>query len=150
MRRSDRLEPVQKVVDDTERRLAEHFAASEKLLNGCEQKLNELTGYRDDYTTGFAQRAGKGMGARELVDYQAFMSRLNEAIAQQSDVVDRARADRDAVRKRWQEAAQRSKALTHVIENWEQQEQREVARREQIESDERAQRPRRAAHGTGA
>jgi len=146
MRRSDRLEPVQKVVDDTERRLAEHFAASEKLLNGCEQKLSELTGYRDDYTKGFAQRAGKGMGARELVDYQAFMSRLNEAIMQQSEVVDRARADRDAQRKRWQEAAQRSKALGHVIENWEQQEQREVARREQIESDERAQRPRRSAH----
>ena len=146
MRRSDRLEPVQKVVDDTERRLAEHLAASERLLNGCEEKLNELTGYRDDYTKGFAHRAGQGMGARELMDYQAFMSRLNEAIAQQSDIVTRARADRDAQLKRWQEAAQRAKALSHVIENWEQQEQREVMRREQIETDERAQRPRARMH----
>ncbi|MES1196099.1 MAG: flagellar export protein FliJ [Steroidobacter sp.] len=146
MRRSDRLEPVQKVVDDTERRLAEHLAASERLLNGCEQKLNELTGYRDDYTKGFAHRAGQGMGARELMDYQAFMSRLNEAIAQQGEVVERARADRDAQHKRWQEAAQRSKVLTNVIENWEQQELRELARREQIESDERAQRPRMRVH----
>ncbi len=146
MKRSDRLEPVQKIVDDTERRLAEHFAASERLLNGCEQKLNELTGYRDDYTKGFAHRAGQGMGARELMDYQAFMSRLTEAITQQTEVVDRARVDRDAQRKRWQEAAQRSKVLTHVIENWEQQEQREVAHREQVESDERAQRPRMHLH----
>ncbi len=146
MRRSDRLEPVQKVVDDTERRLAEHLAASERLLNGCEQKLNELIGYRDDYTKGFAIRAGQGMGARELADYQAFMSKLNEAIAQQSDIVDRARIDRDAQRKLWQEAAQRSKALTHVIDNWDQQEQRELSRREQVESDQRAQRPRMQVH----
>ena len=146
MRRSDRLEPVQKVVDDTERRLAEHLAASERLLNGCEQKLNELIGYRDDYTKGFAFRAGQGMGARELADYQAFMSKLNEAIAQQSDIVDRARIDRDAQRKLWQEAAQRSKALTHVIDNWDQQEQRELSRREQVESDQRAQRPRMQVH----
>jgi len=146
MRRSDRLEPVQKVVDDTERRLAEHLAASERLLAACEQKLVELTGYRDDYTKGFAHRAGKGIGAREMMDYQAFMSRLNEAINQQTDIVERACADRDVQRKRWQEAAQRSKALTHVIENWEQQELREVARREQIESDQRAQRPRARVH----
>ena len=146
MRRSDRLEPVQKVVDDTERRLAEHLAASERLLSGCEQKLNELIGYRDDYTKGFAFRAGQGMGARELTDYQAFMSRLNEAITQQSDIVERARTDRDAQHKLWQSAAQRSKALTHVIDNWDQQELRELGRREQIESDERAQRPRMQVH----
>jgi flagellar FliJ protein len=146
MRRSDRLEPVQKIVDDTERRLAEHLAASERLFNGCEQKLMELTGYRDDYTKGFAHRAGQGMGAREMMDYQAFMSRLNDAIAQQSDIVERARADRDAQLKLWQAAAQRSKALTHVIENWELQERREMDHREQVESDERAQRPRARVH----
>jgi len=146
MRRSDRLEPVQRVIDDTERRLAEHLAASERLLNGCEQKLSELTGYRDDYTKGFAFRAGQGMGAREMMDYQAFMSRLNDSITHQTEVVDRARGDRDALLKRWQEADQRSKVLEHVIENWGQQEQKEMNRREQIESDERAQRPRMRVH----
>lgn len=146
MKRADRLEPVQKIVDDTERRLAEHFAAAERLLNASEHKLQELTGYRDDYTTGFARRAGGGMGARELVDYQAFMVRLNDAIKQQSQMVQRARGDCELQRKRWQEAAQRAKALGHVIETWQHEELRAADRRDQRDTDERAQRRRVMPH----
>jgi len=146
MRRADRLEPVQKIVDDTERRLAEHFAAAERLVTACEQKLNELSGYRDDYTKGFANRARGGMGARELMDYQAFMSRLNDAIKQQAQVVERARADRDLQRKHWQEAAKRAKALNVVVDNWTKEEQRAQAKKEQREMDERAQRVRTNVH----
>lgn len=142
MRRADRLEPVQKIVDDTERRLAEHFAAAERLVAACEQKLNELCGYRDDYTKGFAQRAGGGMGARELVDYQAFMTRLNDAVKQQAQIVERAKADREVQRKHWQDAAKRAKALNVVVENWTQEERRALDKREQREIDERAQRVR--------
>jgi flagellar protein FliJ len=140
MKRADRLQPVQKVVDDTERHLAEHHAAAERLLHSTEQKLQELHAYRDDYTRGFARRAGSGMGARELVDYQAFMSRLNDAIKQQAQVVQRARSEREVQRKRWQEAAQRAKTLGHVIERWQHEDRRLADRREQNETDERAQR----------
>lgn len=146
MKRAARLEPVQKVVEDTERRLAAQVAVTERLLTGCEHKLNELTVYRDDYTQGFARRAGGGMGARELVDYQAFMTRLNSAIEQQSLVVQRARADRETQQKRWQEAAQQAKALGHVIERWQQEALRVADKREQRETDERAQRRRLAPH----
>lgn len=146
MKRADRLEPVQKVVDDTERRLAEHYAAAERLVNSSEQKLKELTAYRDDYTQGFARRAGLGMGARELMDYQAFMTRLNDAIKQQSQVVQRALHDRDVQHKRWQQAAQRAKSLGNVIERWQQEDRRTADRHEQKESDERAQRRSSADH----
>ena len=146
MKRVDRLEPVQKIVDDTERRLAEHYASAERLLSSSEQKLQDLTGYRDDYTQGFARRAGGGMGARDLVDYQAFMSRLNEAIKQQLMVVQRARNESEMQRKRWQEAAQRAKALGHVIERWQQEEVRATDRREQRDADERGQRRRTTPH----
>lgn len=146
MKRVDRLEPVQKIMDDTERRLAEHYAAAERLLKSSEQKLHELSGYRDDYLSGFARRAGVGIGARDLVDYQAFMARLNEAIKQQSLMVQRSRTDCDVQRKRWQEAAQRAKALGHVMATWQQEELRAADRRDQRESDERGQRRRVAPH----
>ncbi len=140
MKRVDRLEPVQKVVDDTERRLAEHCASAERLLQVSEQKLTELQSYRDDYTEGFARRAGDGMGARDLVDYQAFMTRLNDAIKQQAQVVQRARSESEVQRRRWQEAAQRAKALGNVITRWQQEELRAADQREQRDSDERGQR----------
>jgi flagellar FliJ protein len=146
MKRADRLVPVQKVVDETERRLAEHFASAERLLTESERKLHELTAYRDDYTQGFARRASGGIGARDLMDYQAFMSRLNEAISQQLKVVQQVRSDAEAQRQHWQEAAQRAKALSTVIDSWQQEEKREHARREQRDTDERAQRRRVAPH----
>lgn len=140
MRRADRLEPVRRIVDDTERRLAEHLASAERLVTACEQKLNELKSYRDDYTKGFAHRAGKGMGARELVDYQAFMMRLDEAIKQQAAIVDNAKQECELHRQRWQDAAKRAKALGHVIQGWQAEERVNADRRDQRESDERGQR----------
>jgi flagellar FliJ protein len=75
-----------------------------------------------------------------LRDYQAFLARLNEAIRQQHAVVQRARSERDAERVRWQEMARKAKALDHVVEQWNLEEQRARDRREQLETDERAQR----------
>jgi len=140
MKRADRLEPVQRIVDDTEKRMAEHLASAERLVKTCEQKLSELNGYRDDYTQGFEQRAGNGMGARDLLDYQAFISRLNDAINQQAQIVENARQECELHRLRWQDAAKRAKALGHVIHTWQQEERRSEDRREQRETDERAQR----------
>lgn len=146
MSRAQRLQPVQRVVDEKERKLAEVLAAAERTVTAAQSKLDELESYRADYARNFAQRAAAGMGARELHDYQAFMMRLRDAIEQQSAVLQRAAGERDARLKRWQEAAQRCKAVGHVIEHWQADERREKGRREQRETDERAQRRRSSPH----
>lgn len=140
MTRARRMKPVQNLYDDTERRLAMALAASERKVAEAEAKLQELERYRLDYDEQFAQRAGGGIGVTALRDYQAFLARLSEAIRQQQAVVKRVRSERDAERQRWQEAAQRAKAVGHVVEQWQTEERRALDRREQRESDERAQR----------
>jgi flagellar FliJ protein len=134
------MKPVQHLLEDTERRLALGLAAIERKVADAETKLQELERYRADYDKQFAQRAGGGIGVTALRDYQAFLARLSEAIKQQQAVVKRAQSERDAERQRWQEAAKRSKALDHVVEQWQTEERRASDRREQRESDERAQR----------
>jgi flagellar FliJ protein len=138
--RAKRMKPVQNLYDDTERRLMVGLAAVERKVADAETKLHELERYRGDYEKQFKQRAGGGMGATDLRDYQAFLARLSEAIRQQQSVVKRAQSERDAERQRWQEAAKRAKALGHVVEQWQTEERRASDRREQRESDERAQR----------
>lgn len=142
MSRAQRLQPVQRVVDQKERKQAEALAAAERAVAAAAGKLTELESYRMDYARSFSQRAGQGMGARDLHDYQAFMARLQQAIQQQTFNLQRAEQERDAQLKRWQEAAQRCKAVGHVIDHWRVEEQRGKDRREQRESDERAQRRR--------
>jgi flagellar FliJ protein len=138
--RAKRMKPVQNLYDDTERRLALGVATIERRVAEAEAKLQELERYRGEYDKQFAQRAGGGIGVTALRDYQAFLSRLSDAIKQQHAVVKRAQSERDAERLRWQEAAKRVKALGHVVEQWQTEERRASDRREQHESDERAQR----------
>jgi flagellar FliJ protein len=140
MNRSNRLGPVQDVVENAERRLAQSLAAHERRVAEAEGKLQELTRYRGEYGQQFAKRAGTGMGVTELRDYQAFLARLTEAMRQQQSVVDRMRSDCDAERLRWQDAAKRAKALDHVVTQWQNEERRTAERRDQRDTDERAQR----------
>jgi flagellar FliJ protein len=143
MNRGNRLEPVRKAVDDTERRRAEKLAASEQRLGECERKLHELEEYQSDYRQTFNSRASGGIGSAGLRDYQLFLARLAEAIRQQTQLVTAMRSERDLEQKRWQEAARRCKAIDHVVDHWHAEERRAGERREQRDSDERAQR---AAH----
>jgi flagellar FliJ protein len=140
MTRSQRLAPVQDVVDNAERRLAQSLATHERRVLEAENKLTELTRYRGEYESQLTQRAATGIGVMELRDYQAFLARLTEAMRQQQSVVQRMRADRDAERMRWQDAAKRAKALEHVVTQWQTEERRTADRRDQHDTDERAQR----------
>ena len=140
MKRAKRLEPVQHLVDEAQKRLAMSVAAFEKRVLDGEKKLEELVRYKAEYEQGFQQRAAGGIGVMEMRDYQAFLARLAEAIKQQQALVTRARAEHEAERVKWQEALKRSKALGHVVERWQAEERHVTERREQRESDERAQR----------
>jgi flagellar protein FliJ len=142
MNRSKRMQPVQNLMEDTERRLARSLAGFEQRVQEAESKLQELERYLGEYQKQLAQRAGQGMGVLDLRDYQAFLARLNDAIRQQRGVVQRTCSERDAERKRWQEAVRRAKAIDYVVDQWQLEERKAGDRREQIEIDERAQRVR--------
>jgi len=140
MKRSERLEMVKKVVDDFERRKAEALAACERRVKESEKKLAELEDYRDGYVRDFAARAQAGMSGAAARDFQAFLARLDEALHQQNQNVIGTRAQRDAERQNWQDAAQRAEAIGTTVKRWQGEERYALERREQHESDERSQR----------
>jgi len=143
MNRAKRLAPVQDVVEAAERRLAQSLADLQRRVAEAESKLLELERYRGEYQHGFTQRAGGGIGVAQLRDYQAFLSRLSEAIRQQQSVLQRTCSDRDAEQQRWQQAARRVKAVDHVVDQWQAEERRATEQREQRETDDRGQHSRR-------
>ena len=140
MSRVARMQPVQNVVDKAEQQRAEQLAAGERRVAECEARLADLMKYEADYRNHYKQRVSAGMNSLQLRDYQAFLARLTEAVRQQAQLVHNAKAERDACRKRWQEAARRAKAVEHVVDKWQAEERRGLDRREQRDSDERAQR----------
>jgi flagellar protein FliJ len=140
MKRSERMQTVERVVSDVEKKKAEALAARERHVTDCEQKLQELETYQKSYAQQFQTRAGAGIGAAGLRDFQTFMLRLGEAVKQQTQLVEKAKADRDAERTVWQHAAQRAEAVGGLVDRWQKEEQHQQDKQDQRDSDERAQR----------
>lgn len=138
MTRSERMQPVQRVMDDDERRLARRMGDAQRRLADAERKLGELQDYQRDYEQSFNRRAAAGASGHALCDYQAFLVRLAEAVRQQNGVVARAREDVTVETQLWQGAARRVKAIDTVVEQWRGEERREQDRRDQRASDEQA------------
>lgn len=140
------MQTVERVVSDVEKKRAEALGASERRVSESETKLAELENYQRSYAAQFQANTGATVGAAKLRDFQAFMARLAEAVKQQTQIVHKAKADRDAELKMWQHAAQRAEAVGGLVKRWQTEEQRQDDRREQNESDERSQRA--STHGT--
>jgi flagellar FliJ protein len=140
MKRSERMQTVERVVSDVEKKRAEALAVRERHVTECEHKLQELESYQKSYAEQFQVRAGAGIGAAGLRDFQTFMARLGEAVKQQTQLVAKAKADRDAERTVWQHAAQRAEAVGGLVERWQKDEQVQQDKQDQRDSDERAQR----------
>ena len=134
---SKQLQLVQRVTDNEERRHAERLAARERRVAECEAKLAELQSYQANYAREFAERAERGLDGARLRAFQTFLARLAEAVHQQSEIVDRARAERDADRDSWRRAAQRAEMVDHVVKRRKGEERRALDRQEQRESDDR-------------
>ena len=140
MNRSKRIAPVQKVMEDSERERAQSMALAQRRVIEAEAKLRELSRYHVDYAKSFHRQAAGGLMSSSLRDFQVFLARLAEAAKQQEHIVARAREDLAAETHRWQDAARRAKALGLVVDRWRGEERSEIDRREQRDTDERAQR----------
>jgi flagellar protein FliJ len=139
MKRSEQLDVVQQVAARNEREHAERVAGAQRYVIEMEEKLAALERYRGEYEAGFAARAGAGLDASGMRDFQTFLSRLGEALNQQAELVTRAREALEAVRLQWREAAQRAHVVDTLAERWQTEESRAEDRRDQNESDELSQ-----------
>ncbi len=77
-----------------------------------------------------------GASARE---YQVFLSRLDEALRQQAQILTQARLQRTAELENWRNAARRATAVGNLATHWQAEERLAADKIEQKETDERSQ-----------
>ena len=142
---------VRRVVDDIERRKAEALAACEKKVVAAQAKLDELETYRTAYVREFTRRAESGMNGAGMREYQVFLSRLDEALRHQAQLLAQARLQRTSELESWRNAARRAAAVGNLASHWQEEERRAADKVEQKESDEHSQQlwsRRTIAHGS--
>lgn len=137
---TQRLQLVQRVTDEKERQHAQRLAQSRTRVAQCEAKLKELQGYHAGYLKDFDKRAASGIKGSGIREFHAFLGKLAEAIRQQEELLEKAKADSEAERTHWQGAAQRSQIMDKVVERHTAKETKARDQREQRESDDRGQR----------
>jgi flagellar FliJ protein len=134
------MTPVVKVAESREQAAARILGEAQQRLAAQQRKFDELITYRDQYSSEFQQRSGQGMGVARLQDYRLFLARLNEAIQQQQRVVALCQQDCERQRRHWMSTRTRTQALGKVVDRYRREELQAGERREQLDSDERAQR----------
>jgi flagellar FliJ protein len=132
--RADRLQPVVDLAGERAEAATRDLAEHQRQLAGAEGQLDELRRYREDYGS-----VPDGVGVAALLNRQQFLHRIDQAIVQQLNEVDRRKTNLALAQKRWTDARSRAKALESVTTRYREVERKTEDRREQEQADERSQ-----------
>jgi flagellar FliJ protein len=139
MKKTQRIALVQRVIGDLERRKAEALALCEQRVRETRARLHELEDYRATYLQDFHRRAQTGLDGAGAREYQVFLSRLDEALQHQSQLLGQAELQRTSELESWRSAARRVSQIDSLAGHWRAEERGAEERREQRETDERSQ-----------
>jgi len=139
MKRSERIGAIADLEQHESDAAARILADGQRVLRERETVLAELRRYRDDYVN-MGRLRSRSVSVIAFQDYQRFVARLDEAIAQQSRLVADAQLECDARRNAWMAARGRAMSLEKAVARCEDVERRSDARREQWRLDEAAMR----------
>jgi flagellar FliJ protein len=83
---------------------AKRLGVALKNEEDCEQKLQMLLGYRDDYAKRLIAEQQAGMSPQAYANFVAFMGKLDQAVNGQRDVLKHARQRTVMEKTAWQES----------------------------------------------
>jgi len=139
MAQSDRLTPVRRVAESRERDAANAYGTAQRALRDQETKLEQLRQFHQEYQGRFDSACRAGLSVGELREYQAFLARLQQAVAQQKAAVETSRQAHAKTRQHWQARHVRTQAIGKAIDRFRREELHDQERREQKETDEHTQ-----------
>jgi flagellar FliJ protein len=142
MTRSDRLKPIQQVAQVRERDAARAYGESQRRLQDEEGRLAELEAYRNEYLARFRTLQQQGITVAQLLEYQAFLGKLEAALRHQQEIVALRRGEAERRMAAWTDRRTHTRAMDRAVENLVEAEQEAGERRDQKALDDRNQRRR--------
>jgi len=133
--RSKRFKPVVEHAQHLEKEAAKALGDAAQRLQEAQAQLEQLQDYCQEYNDRYQQVGQLNSGPRRLLDYQAFMAKLNTALVQQTEVVSSAVASLEEVKQFWLAKRGRSKALDGVLTGYIDEEIKAEEKKEQRATD---------------
>ncbi len=140
MTRSQRLRPIASMKQKEQLNSARILSEGFNELKMREERLIELTHYRDDYLNKFQQLTQVSASIERVRHYKEFIARLNQSIVLQNQRVVDAKRKIELKKVHWQQARARSDAFDKVVDRYRDEENQLNEKRNQKETDDHAQR----------
>ena len=134
---SERLKPVERLTDQRKDQAAAELSRAESELRQREAKLEEVLEMRREYHRQLTE-GGQTIEAARLRDFNAFLTRLDEAIVQQRELVAQQQRQVTQLHRQWLRRWGEHRSMEKVIERRAEAERLEAERRERREADELA------------
>ena len=130
------IDLANKATDEAAKKLGLALRASEE----AEQKLQLLLQYRDDYAVRSQSNLADGVSTAQLNNFQAFMQKLDHAIAGQQKVMGEAKGRAAQARSSWIVCEQKKMSFVTLAERANKEAARREHWRDQKQNDEHAAR----------
>lgn len=130
-KKSERLEPVKALREKQLKDEARKLALASQALQAATRQLVDLEQYLKGYYADPSRGVGQYKSAQDLMAYQLFIVKLNDAIGRQRQVVSIKEAGFKAQQMRWIEASANVQTMVRLIEKARVEEQKIEDKREQ-------------------
>lgn len=117
MKRSQRLQVVEKLAKQREDQAAAALVQIRNQLKLEQQRYDELVQYRDEYMGYLDTQGNQGMSIEQWRRTQGFIDQLGDLMVRQSHTIQQWLEREDQILKKWQLAYQRRKNIAQYIEN---------------------------------
>lgn len=126
----------------------EAFGRCRREFEELEKQLHQLQAYRKDYMSNRSLIGRPGFCASELIEFNAFIDKLDQAIAGQQQQLTYKKTELNQLRMVWEQKYRKVRGLEKVHDKALSEEQLKMRKMEQAEQDEHASRKGRR-NGTG-
>lgn len=140
MKRSQRFQTIVDLKARQEQSALEAVGECQKRNQEAKQQLQSLIDYRQEYLDKYQVWSNNGMPIKSLLEYRAFMEKLNQAIHAQTHIMEQLELELAQKRKDWELQHQNTKNMQKVFDGFVSEENKLANKREQSEADDRASR----------
>ena len=138
MKRSQRIKTIVEIKAAQEKSALETLGAAQRKLQEMQAQVDSLKNYRLEYQAKFTQLGRAGTSVVQLLEFRAFMDKLDKAIAGQEQALSECETSLMAKRKLWEGMHHRTQSLQKVCDSALAAELKQEDKLEQLEQDERA------------
>ncbi len=135
-----RLEVIIDLYQRQEKQALEILGGSQRQFQQMTQKLGSLEQYRQEYEQRGLVQMGQQFSAHDLLEYRAFLNKLDQAINDQKQLVEQQKQQIENDREQWRLKHQKTESLLKLDEKAQIQLLKQLEKNEQLEQDSRSSR----------